>query len=135
MINEKVLKERYILITHVLLSMRLKARYKGFFYLREILILMLDGQGIENDSEVCGIKEIIPKALYIDVSKKLLVSIENIEKSIRVAINRMWEDVEPGLEIDVFGKKFVFPKKKPTNTQFLCSSYNLLRELLEFPQN
>lgn len=96
---------------------------------------MLDGQGIENDSEVCGIKEIIPKALYIDVSKKLLVSIENIEKSIRVAINRMWEDVEPGLEIDVFGKKFVFPKKKPTNTQFLCSSYNLLRELLEFPQN
>ena len=135
MINEKVLKERYILITHVLLSMRLKARYKGFFYLREILILMLDGQGIENDSEVCGIKEIIPKALYIDVSKKLLVSIENIEKSIRVAINRMWEDVEPGLEIDVFGKKFVFPKKKPTNTQFLCSSYNLLRELWEFPQN
>ena len=88
MINEKALKERYILITHVLLSMRLKARYKGFFYLREILILMLDGQGIENDSEVCGIKEIIPKALYIDVSKKLFNATPQPGMFIRLCKNK-----------------------------------------------
>lgn len=129
MINEKALKERYILITHVLLSLRLKARYKGFFYLREILILMLDGQGVEPVGSICNIKEIVPKALYIDVSKKLSVSIDNIEKSIRVAINRMWEDVEPGLIIDIYGKTFEFPQKKPTNTQLLYSAYLLIRDL------
>ena len=124
-------KEKYRIITAALLTMRLKARYRGFFYLREILILMINGEDFGTSAQIHDIKDIIPKALYIDVSKKLSVTIENIEKSIRVAINRMWETAEPGKEVDFFDTKYTFPQTKPTNTQVIYSAYLLVSAVLK----
>lgn len=123
--------EKYRIITAALLTMRLKARYRGFFYLREILILMINGEDFGTSVQIHDIKDIIPKALYIDVSKKLSVTIENIEKSIRLAINRMWDVAEPEKEVDFFDTKYKFPQTKPTNTQVIYSAYLLVRSVLK----
>lgn len=131
MTTKNGIKEQYKLVNMVLFAMRIKARYRGFFYLREILVLLIENEKASDAEGISNIKDIFPKALYIDVSKKLSVTIENIEKSIRVAIQRMWETAEPGLEIELCGEKYTFPQTKPTNTQIIYSAYVLVRAIQE----
>lgn len=131
MIENTTVREKYKLTTAALLSLRVKARYRGFFYVREIVLLLLNSEETISDDKYYDIKEIIPKALYIDVSKKMSVSIENIEKSIRVAIVRMWENVEPGAEAEILGIKYSFPSTKPTNTQLIHMTYVLVKKILK----
>lgn len=124
-------RELYRIINMVLFAMRFKAHYRGFFYIREILLLLLLDEKGNDAEEIRDIKDIVPKALYIDVSKKLSVSIENIEKSIRVAIQKMWETAQPGLETELCGEKYTFPQTKPTNTQTIYSSYLLVKAIMK----
>lgn len=135
MTEERKIREKYKLINAVLLAMRFKPRYHGFFYLREIIILIITDKNFASDNPTYNIKDIIPKALYIDVAKKLSVSIENIEKSIRVAIQRMWETAEPGLTVDILGEKYTFPQKKPTNTQIMFAAYVIVDKILKKNKN
>ena len=111
------------IINFVLLELGIKPSYKGFYYIREAVILFIEYLGPDANYSSVDIKEIVPKILYIDIGKKLSVTIENVEKSIRVAINNMWQTVTPGQEITVSGRKYTLPENKHTNMQIIYTAF------------
>lgn len=113
----------YMKITHVLLEIGMKTSFKGFFYVREAVAILTETFGVGKNMEEIDIKEIIPKALYIDIGHRFSVSCENVEKSIRVAINDLWKTTVPGQTKQINGHPHKVPEKRYTNTQIIFLVY------------
>lgn len=124
----------YRAINYILLELGIKPSYKGYFYIREAVVLFIESLDPDVDYASVDIKEIIPKALYIDIGKRLSITIENVEKSIRVAINNMWQTADAGKVITILGHKYTFPKQKHTNTQIIYTVFQYAIDYIEFEE-
>lgn len=67
-------------VTSLLINMDLSQRHRGFLYLRDAVLKMADNPGMS-----------ITKELYPQVGDKYGSNHEQVERSIRTAINRAWE--------------------------------------------
>ena len=97
------------LISRLLIEIGIPANIGGYTYSREALLLMLQ----------YNIKVQVTKYVYPDVAKKCKVTSSSVERCIRHAIERAWENGNLEVQNEIFGYTVKAKKGKPTNSEFL----------------
>ena len=106
------------LVTSTIHEIGVPAHIKGYSYLRESIILVLeDRQLIES----------ITKQLYPTVAKKFNTSSSRVERAIRHAIEVAWDRGDTETLNRIFGFTINQSKGKPTNSEFIAMISDKLR--------
>lgn len=105
-------------VTSMIHEIGVPAHIKGYSYLRESIILVLeDGKLIES----------ITKQLYPTVAKKFNTSSSRVERAIRHAIEVAWDRGDTDTLNRIFGFTINQSKGKPTNSEFIAMISDKLR--------
>lgn len=106
------------MVTSTIHEIGVPAHIKGYSYLRESIILVLeDRQLIES----------ITKQLYPTVAKKFNTSSSRVERAIRHAIEVAWDRGDTDTLNNIFGFTINQAKGKPTNSEFIAMISDKLR--------
>ena len=107
-------------IAKLLMSMGMSPHYKGFTYLVHIISLV-----VANDNVLSNVH----KELYPAVGEEFSVPPGNVERCIRTAINKFWEEGDLEIATKIFGEH---QKNCPSNSKFIAtvSQYLLINENL-----
>lgn len=101
-------------VTELLLSLNFSTKHNGFFYLREGILLMSKDPA-----------QSVTKILYPTVAHTFACQKENVERSIRTAMEYAWDKGDPAL----WQKYFPDAQLRPTNAVFISRiTEALLRE-------
>lgn len=106
------------LVTNVIHAVGVPAHIKGYQYLREAIMLVV------NDIEVINQ---ITKCLYPQLAKKFQTTPSRVERAIRHAIEVAWGRGEPTTMENIFGYTVSASKGKPTNSEFIAMIADKLR--------
>ena len=98
------------IIINTLLDLGVPAHIKGYRYLVTALSLVIENPDI---------KEAITKELYPTVGQRCDASPENVERSIRGAINSAWKNRDEQVWRMYFGANPGQPMRCPTNAAFI----------------
>ena len=106
------------IVTNILHNLGVPAHIKGYQYLREAIIMVV------NDIEIINS---ITRNLYPEIAKKFHTTSISIERAIRNAIETSWchgniETIE-----EIFGYTISGTKVKPTNSEFIAMIADKLR--------
>ncbi len=91
-------------VSNLLLSLGISTKHNGFAYLREAILLMARDPA-----------QSVTKMLYPQVAHICECSKENVERSIRTALDRAWEKRDP----DLWQKYFPNARQRPSNAVFI----------------
>lgn len=91
-------------IQNLLLSLNLSTKHNGFAYLREAILLMAKDPS-----------QSVTKVLYPSVAHSFQCQKENVERSIRTALDRAWEKRDP----ELWNKYFPNAAQRPSNAVFI----------------
>ena len=91
-------------VTNLLLALDLSTKHNGFSYLRESVLLMAKDPA-----------QSVTKVLYPEVARICGCSKENVERSIRTALDRAWEKQTS----DQWQKFFPGAEQRPSNAVFI----------------
>lgn len=117
--NEKKNEENLeALVTNMIHEIGVPAHIKGYQYLREAIMMVV------NDIDI--INQII-KQLYPDIAKKYHTTPSRVERAIRHAIEVAWGRGEPAVVENIFGYTVSASKGKPTNSEFIAMIADKLR--------
>lgn len=108
----KINESRIRKITILLSELGIPANKRGFQYIRECIMIMLDNQ---RELDIGITKYIYPK-----LSSKFNTSVGCIERNIRYAIEIAWERGNKNLIESVWGYSISTNKIRPTNSEFLA---------------
>lgn len=100
-------------VTNILHQMGVPAHVKGYQYLREAILLILD------DVNLLGA---VTKELYPLVAEKYGTSASRVERAIRHAIELAWSRGNVDMMVNFFGYTINTEKGKPTNSEFIAMS-------------
>ena len=108
-------------VTSAIHEVGVPAHIKGYQYLREAILMVLDDRDLLNG---------ITKQLYPSVAKKYGTSSSRVERAIRHAIEVAWNRGDTDTLNGIFGFTINQAKGKPTNSEFIAMiSDNLRLEL------
>ena len=118
--NNSANKEENIeaLVTNVIHEVGVPAHIKGYQYLREAIMMVV------NDIEVINQ---ITKQLYPDIAKKFHTTPSRVERAIRHAIEVAWSRGKADEVENIFGYTVSATKGKPTNSEFIAMIADKLR--------
>ena len=106
------------LVTNVIHEVGVPAHIKGYQYLREAIMMVV------NDIEVINQ---ITKQLYPDIAKKFNTTPSRVERAIRHAIEVAWGRGQTEVVEAIFGYTVSAAKGKPTNSEFIAMISDKLR--------
>lgn len=101
--------ERYI--TNIMLDVGVPAHLKGYFYLRDAI--MLSGR----DMAVVGS---VTKLLYPAIARKFHTTDQKVERAIRSVIEVSWSRGNPNTFQEVFGYSPLTGRTRPTNSEYIA---------------
>ena len=106
-------------IIHNLRDLGVPANIKGYDYLKEGLFRVLENPGLIR----C-----ITKGLYPAIAVEYETTPTRVERAIRHAIEVTFDRNHPDIIEDYFGNSYSFRKGKPTNSEFIATVAELVRE-------
>ena len=106
------------LVTNVIHELGVPAHIKGYQYLREAIIMVINDIDVINQ---------ITKQLYPDIAKKFKTTPSRVERAIRHAIEVSWMRGEQASIEKIFGYTISAAKGKPTNSEFIAMIADKLR--------
>ena len=106
------------LVTNIIHEVGVPAHIKGYQYLREAIMMVVNDIDIINQ---------ITKQLYPDIAKKYHTTPSRVERAIRHAIEVAWGRGEPAVVENIFGYTVSASKGKPTNSEFIAMIADRLR--------
>ena len=118
--NKNINKEENLeaLVTNIIHEVGVPAHIKGYQYLREAIIMVV------NDIEVINQ---ITKSLYPKIATKFNTTPSRVERAIRHAIEVAWGRGEQKTVENIFGYTVSASKGKPTNSEFIAMIADKLR--------
>lgn len=105
-------------ITALLHDMGVPAHVKGYQYLRDAILLILDNKKLLNG---------ITKHLYPKIAEKYSTTASRVERAIRHAIELAWDRGNVDLMTEYFGYSINLDKGKPTNSEFIAMVSDRIR--------
>ena len=106
------------LVTNIIHEVGVPAHIKGYQYLREAIMMVV------NDIEIINQ---ITKQLYPDIAKKFSTTPSRVERAIRHAIEVAWGRGQTDVVESIFGYTVSASKGKPTNSEFIAMIADKLR--------
>ncbi len=106
------------LVTNIIHEVGVPAHIKGYQYLREAIIMVVNDIDVINQ---------ITKQLYPDIAVKYHTTPSRVERAIRHAIEVAWGRGEQGTVERIFGYTVSASKGKPTNSEFIAMIADKLR--------
>ena len=106
------------LVTNVIHGVGVPAHIKGYQYLREAIMLVVNDIDVINQ---------ITKTLYPEIAQKFGTTPSRVERAIRHAIEVAWGRGEVALMENIFGYTVSAAKGKPTNSEFIAMIADKLR--------
>ncbi len=106
------------LVTNVIHEVGVPAHIKGYQYLREAIIMVVNNIDVINQ---------ITKQLYPDIAKKYETTPSRVERAIRHAIEVAWGRGQTETVESIFGYTVSAAKGKPTNSEFIAMIADKLR--------
>lgn len=118
--NEKGKSEENIeaLVTNVIHEVGVPAHIKGYQYLREAIIMVVNDIDVINQ---------ITKSLYPQIASKFSTTPSRVERAIRHAIEVAWGRGQQDVVENIFGYTISAAKGKPTNSEFIAMIADKLR--------
>lgn len=117
--NEKKNEENLeALVTNVIHEIGVPAHIKGYQYLREAIMMVINNIDIINQ---------ITKQLYPDIAQKYHTTPSRVERAIRHAIEVAWGRGKQDIVESIFGYTVSAAKGKPTNSEFIAMIADKLR--------
>lgn len=117
--NEKKNEENLeALVTNVIHEIGVPAHIKGYQYLREAIMMVVNDIDIINQ---------ITKQLYPDIARKYHTTPSRVERAIRHAIEVAWGRGQQDVVESIFGYTVSAAKGKPTNSEFIAMIADKLR--------
>lgn len=105
-------------ITEILHEVGVPAHIKGYMYLREAILLV-----IENVDFIGS----ITKTLYPEIATRFSTTASRVERAIRHAIEIAWVRGNVDAISDIFSYTISYTKSKPTNSEFIAMISDRLR--------
>ena len=126
--NNSANKEENIeaLVTNVIHEVGVPAHIKGYQYLREAIIMVINDIDVINQ---------ITKCLYPQIANKFHTTPSRVERAIRHAIEVAWGRGEQKTVENIFGYTISAAKGKPTNSEFIAMISDKLRLELKSAEN
>lgn len=112
------LKPLEVMVTNIIHEIGVPAHIKGYQYLRDGIIMVVDDIEIINQ---------ITKQLYPDLAKKYKTTPSRVERAIRHAIEVAWSRGQLETVNNIFGYTISSNKGKPTNSEFIAMIADKLR--------
>ena len=106
------------LVTNVIHEVGVPAHIKGYQYLREAIMMVVNNIDIINQ---------ITKQLYPDIANKYNTTPSRVERAIRHAIEVAWGRGQAEVVENIFGYTISAAKGKPTNSEFIAMIADKLR--------
>ena len=106
------------LVTNVIHEVGVPAHIKGYQYLREAIMMVVNNIDIINQ---------ITKQLYPDIAVKYHTTPSRVERAIRHAIEVAWGRGQSDTVDNIFGYTISAAKGKPTNSEFIAMIADKLR--------
>lgn len=118
--NSKEKKEENLeaLVTNVIHEVGVPAHIKGYQYLREAIIMVVNDIDVINQ---------ITKSLYPKIAEKFNTTPSRVERAIRHAIEVAWGRGQQDVVENIFGYTISASKGKPTNSEFIAMISDKLR--------
>ncbi len=116
--NKKDEENLEALVTNVIHELGVPAHIKGYQYLREAIMMVINDIDIINQ---------ITKQLYPDIAVKFKTTPSRVERAIRHAIEVAWARGEQQAVERIFGYTISASKGKPTNSEFIAMIADKLR--------
>ncbi len=111
-------QELLVHVTHILHQLGLPAHIKGFYYLRESILLAVKEPFILTA---------ITKNLYPEIAANYSTTTTSVERAIRHAIEIAWKRGNIDVLIHYFGYSVSCTKGKPTNSEFIAMLVDHIR--------
>jgi two-component system response regulator (stage 0 sporulation protein A) len=105
-------------VTSVMHELGIPAHIKGYLYLRDAIIMVVDRVDLLSK---------ITKELYPTIAQKYLTTPSRVERAIRHAIEVAWDRGNMDFIQRVFGHTISQEKGKPTNSEFIAMVADRLR--------
>ena len=106
------------LVTNIIHEIGVPAHIKGYQYLREAIMMVVNDIDIINQ---------ITKQLYPEIAKRYKTTPSRVERAIRHAIEVAWGRGEQETVESIFGYTVSASKGKPTNSEFIAMIADKLR--------
>ena len=106
------------LVTNVIHEVGVPAHIKGYQYLREAIIMVVNDIDVINQ---------ITKSLYPKIADKFSTTPSRVERAIRHAIEVAWGRGQQDVVENIFGYTISAAKGKPTNSEFIAMIADKLR--------
>lgn len=105
-------------VTHIMHDLGVPAHIKGYHYIRDAIIMVIDDLEMINS---------ITKLLYPSIAKKYKTTSSRVERAIRHAIEVAWGRGQIEVIDEIFGYTISNGKGKPTNSEFIAMIADKLR--------
>ena len=106
------------LVTNVIHEVGVPAHIKGYQYLREAIMMVVQDIEVINQ---------ITKSLYPQIANKYKTTPSRVERAIRHAIEVAWGRGQTDIVENIFGYTISATKGKPTNSEFIAMIADKLR--------
>ena len=106
------------LVTNIIHEVGVPAHIKGYQYLREAIMMVVNNIEVINQ---------ITKQLYPEIAKKYHTTPSRVERAIRHAIEVAWGRGQSATMENIFGYTVSSTKGKPTNSEFIAMIADKLR--------
>ena len=106
------------LVTNVIHEVGVPAHIKGYQYIREAIIMVVNDIDVINQ---------ITKSLYPQIAKRFKTTPSRVERAIRHAIEVAWGRGQQEAVESIFGYTISASKGKPTNSEFIAMIADKLR--------
>ena len=106
------------LVTNIIHEVGVPAYIKGYQYLREAIIMVINDIDVINQ---------ITKCLYPQIAEKFHTTPSRVERAIRHAIEVAWGRGQQDVVENIFGYTVSAAKGKPTNSEFIAMISDKLR--------
>lgn len=116
--NKKDERNLEALVTNVIHEVGVPAHIKGYQYLREAIMMVINDIDVINQ---------ITKQLYPDIAQKFKTTPSRVERAIRHAIEVAWGRGQTEAVESIFGYTVSAAKGKPTNSEFIAMIADKLR--------
>ena len=117
-VNKKSQENLEALVTNVIHEIGVPAHIKGYQYLREAIMMVINDIDVINQ---------ITKQLYPDIAEKYHTTPSRVERAIRHAIEVAWTRGKNEAVENIFGYTVSAAKGKPTNSEFIAMIADKLR--------
>lgn len=117
-INKKNQENLEALVTNVIHEIGVPAHIKGYQYLREAIMMVINNIDVINQ---------ITKQLYPEIAEKYHTTPSRVERAIRHAIEVAWTRGKNEAVENIFGYTISASKGKPTNSEFIAMIADKLR--------